>query len=179
MGSRIDIHVYGDLHIHLSQDDNLATTLHELERNMTAEFDALRRAVEEEGTVIDGAIVLLDQLAANRDDPAALSALMNEVATKRDQLATALVRNTRAASVEPSTPTPAPGSMPGMTTGNNEGGQVTGTGSQIGATETQPTAPTTPAPEPNAPTTETPAPTTDVNAPNTGTPPSGGADQNP
>lgn len=156
MGPGIAMQIHTNvLNIYYITNNNLSKIEKEVE-TISAEFDALQRAVEQEDTVIDSAIVLLDQLVANRDDPAKLTALMNEVANKREQLAASVLAGTPAAAVEQSTPTPAPGSLPGMTTGNNEGGGGT---ANAGAPASEP------APGPaSEPATGAVPPTTDVPA---------------
>lgn len=67
---------------------------------MSAELDALTAAVTQENTVIDSAIVLLKNLAAQiaalKTDPAALQALADGITAKAQALADAIVANTPA-----------------------------------------------------------------------------------
>lgn len=150
-GSVVNIYITGTvnhLHLHLPDD----TT--KLEQNVTAQFDAIMRAIQEENTVVDSLVTLVDQLNSNNLTPDEQAQLIAEIGNKKQQLADSVLRNTRAATVEASTPTPEPGTVAGTTTGNNEGGATTPT------TEPAPTTETTP------PTTE-PAPATE------GTPPGG------
>jgi hypothetical protein len=65
---------------------------------MSAELNVLIAAVEAENTVIESAIVLLNELSAlilaAKDDPAALAALAAEVSQKASALAEAVTANT-------------------------------------------------------------------------------------
>jgi hypothetical protein len=103
-----------------------------MEKNMSAKFDAIMRAVADQGSVIDSVLLLVDQLASDDLSDEETAQILKEMQSKRQLMADSVLRNTRAQAVEPSQPTPLPGSQSGMTTGNNEGGQVTGTGSQLG-----------------------------------------------
>lgn len=71
-----------------------------LEVNMAGELEAVRTEVEQMRTVQQGAVTLLDGLAAQIDslknDPAALTALAEDIRAQRTGLAEALVRDTRA-----------------------------------------------------------------------------------
>ncbi len=84
-----------DLHVYIHSDEILEEI-----RKMSAQFDALKAAVEDENTVIDSAVVLLGELAASimalKDDPVALQALASEVSAKKQALADAVVANTPA-----------------------------------------------------------------------------------
>lgn len=135
MGSPITIFVNGGtLNLYLPSELEPAT---KWEKDMSAKFDSIMRAVAEQGSVIDSVLLLVDQLASDDLSDEETAQILKEMQNKRQQMADSILRNTRAQTVEPSEPTPLPGSIPGMTVGNNEGGQVTGTGSQLGNSSPQ------------------------------------------
>jgi SMC interacting uncharacterized protein involved in chromosome segregation len=74
-------------------------------QKMSAELDRLTREVAENGTVIQSAIVLLEGLAERirelATDPAALTALADELDAKEQQLAAAITANTPEPTPEP------------------------------------------------------------------------------
>lgn len=88
--------------------------------DVSAKFDAIMRAMEEENSVIDSMLVLVDQLASDSISPEETDQILKEMAAKRQAVADALLKNTRAATVEQNAPTPDAATTPGMTTGNNE-----------------------------------------------------------
>jgi len=141
VGSPIIIHVYGTLNLNLpanSENEELETISNEIEQiggNMSAKFDAIMRKVEEQGTVIDSVAVLIEQLQSDDLSDEETQQILTEMSNKTQVLADMVLRNTRAQSVEPATPTPAPGTVPGTTTGNNEGGGGT---ANAGAPTTSP-----------------------------------------
>lgn len=66
--------------------------------NMATTLDDLVQQVTDEGTVIDGAVTLLDGLKAQLDaagtDPAKLQALSDSIAASKQKLADAVARDT-------------------------------------------------------------------------------------
>ena len=80
--------------------NRIQTRLDEMENNMSAELDRLTVEVQEMGTVVDSAIALLQglatQLEAIKNDPAAISALADELDVKANALADAITANTPA-----------------------------------------------------------------------------------
>lgn len=114
----IIIHVYGTLNINLPANNKKEV------KDLSAKFDAIMRAVAEQNSVIDSLLLLVDQLASDDLSDEETASILKEMQSKKQVVADSVLRNTRAATVEPSTPTPAPGSLPGMTTGNNEGGST-------------------------------------------------------
>lgn len=79
----------------------LLTTLDDQEAIMAADLSALTNAVEAEQGVIDGVVVLLNQLAADlaaaANDPATVQALADQITANTATLAAAVAANTPAA----------------------------------------------------------------------------------
>jgi hypothetical protein len=109
-----EIHIYhhGRVHIDLHSDqpseqlDQIKSMLQniiQMETKMAGELDVLEAAVAEQTTVIDSAIVLLDQIKALLDaaiasgDPVRIAAVSTLIADSKIRLAEAVVRNTPAA----------------------------------------------------------------------------------
>lgn len=102
---------------------------------MAIEDDVLN-AVLDEGTVIDGAVTLINQLITlvenNKGDPAKLTQALDAIKAKRDALAQAVAAGTAAAN-EGTSPTgpnqgiPAPGDGSSLGDGGTGGDTTTGT----------------------------------------------------
>ena len=79
---------------------------------MTAELTALQAQVAQTDTVIASAVTLIqgiaDQLAALKDDPAAISALASDLQNTTAALAAAVAANTPSAPAPTPTPDPTP-----------------------------------------------------------------------
>jgi hypothetical protein len=107
IGETMDINIYHH-NVALSEINNKLDVIFQMlksilkkERQMSEQLDTLTGTVVETGSVIDSAITLLDglsaQIAAIKDDPAAIQALADELTAKKDALAAAIVANTPAA----------------------------------------------------------------------------------
>ena len=81
--------------------DQVLTRLTQQEQIIMADLSAISAAVATNGSVVDSAIVLLNdiaaQFAAAATDPAAVAALAAEIEAKSADLAAAIVANTPAA----------------------------------------------------------------------------------
>lgn len=87
----------------LDQIKSMLQTILQKETQMAGELDALEAAVAEQTSVIDSAVVLLDQIKALLDaaiasgDPNRILAVSALIADSKARLAEAVVRNTPAA----------------------------------------------------------------------------------
>lgn len=86
------------------QNDRIIDLLHRIlnrETHMDTELTTLTNAVEAEGSVVDSAIVLLEQLVADieaeKNDPIAIQAIVDSVNAQKQKLTDAIVANTPAA----------------------------------------------------------------------------------
>lgn len=86
------------------QNERILALLHQIlnrETHMDTELTTLTNAVEAEGTVVDSAIVLLEQLVADieaeKNDPVAIQAIVDSVNAQKQKLTDAIVANTPAA----------------------------------------------------------------------------------
>lgn len=86
---------------HLGRIDRTLTQILNREKHMDTELTTLTNAVEAEGSVVDSAIVLLEQLVADieaeKNDPVAIQAIVDSVNAQKQKLTEAIVANTPAA----------------------------------------------------------------------------------
>lgn len=87
-----------------AQNNRILDLLHTIlnrETRMDTELTTLTNAVEAEGSVVDSAIVLLEQLVADieaeKNDPIAIQAIVDSVNAQKQKLTDAIVANTPAA----------------------------------------------------------------------------------
>jgi hypothetical protein len=82
----------------LDRIERMLETIIKLEKKELMELNELQEKVTAESTVVDGAVVLLDNigafLIAHANDPAAIRAMGEQIDQKKTELADAIVRNT-------------------------------------------------------------------------------------
>lgn len=104
-----------DIHVHNHGDDNkLSMILAGIEailkgmKTMSADLTKITSEVAETRTVVESAVVLLDELGQlirdNADDPAALRALADDLDSQQAALAAAVAANTPSVPTDPIPP---------------------------------------------------------------------------